>query len=146
METHKTHDQFFRIESGLGEVEIDGTRQKVKQGDGLIVPAGAKHNLINTGDKSLHLYTIYPLPNQIDKLVQDTKAEAEPRTKRSTGLPANRAFLQLSLPSMDDPLRLVTLAAWPRGFFQNGQSDHRAARPVGQSFGKPWRLCEGDPV
>jgi len=145
-ETHRTHGQFFRIESGLGEVEIDGTRPKVKEDVGLIVPAGAKHNLITTGDKSLHLCTICSPPNHIDKLVKDTRAEAEPRTNRSTGLPANRALLQLSLPSMDDPLRLVALAAWPGCFLQSGQSDHRAARPVGQSFGKPWRLCEGDPV
>lgn len=77
METHATHDQFFRIEKGHGEVEIDGVRQKIKCGDGLIVPAGAKHNVINTGDKSLRLYTIYGPPNHIDKLLEQTKAEAE---------------------------------------------------------------------
>jgi mannose-6-phosphate isomerase-like protein (cupin superfamily) len=76
METHATHDQFFRIEKGHGEVVIDGVRQKIKGGDGLIVPAGAKHNVINTGDKSLQLYTIYGPPNHIDKLAEQTKAEA----------------------------------------------------------------------
>jgi mannose-6-phosphate isomerase-like protein (cupin superfamily) len=77
METHATHDQFFRIEKGHGEVVIDGLRHKIKGGDGLIVPAGAKHNLINTGDKPLRLYTIYGPPNHVDKLVEKTKAEAE---------------------------------------------------------------------
>lgn len=77
METHATHDQFFRIEKGRGEVVIDGVRHPVKDGDGLIIPAGAKHNLTNTGDKPLHLYTIYAPPNHIDKLVEHTKAEAE---------------------------------------------------------------------
>ncbi|PJF08866.1 cupin domain-containing protein [Pseudorhodobacter sp. MZDSW-24AT] len=77
METHATHDQFFRIEKGHGEVVIDGVRQKIKSGDGLIVPAGAKHNLVNTGDNRLRLYTIYGPPNHIDKLLEDTKAEAE---------------------------------------------------------------------
>jgi len=77
METHATHDQFFRIEKGEGEVVIDGVSHKIKGGDGLIVPAGAKHNLVNTGDTSLLLYTIYGPPNHIDKLVQETKAEAE---------------------------------------------------------------------
>jgi mannose-6-phosphate isomerase-like protein (cupin superfamily) len=77
METHATHDQFFRIEIGQGEVVIDGVSHKIKGGDGLIVPAGAKHNLVNTGDKSLRLYTIYGPPNHIDKLVENTKAEAE---------------------------------------------------------------------
>lgn len=76
METHATHDQFFRIEKGHGEVVIDGVRHKIKGGDGLIVPAGAKHNLVNTGEKTLRLYTIYGPPNHIDKLVEDTKAEA----------------------------------------------------------------------
>lgn len=77
METHATHDQFFRIEKGHGEVVIDGVRHKVKGGDGLIVPAGAKHNLVNTGEKPLRLYTIYGPPNHVDKLLQETKAEAE---------------------------------------------------------------------
>lgn len=77
METHATHDQFFRIEKGHGEVVIDGLRHKIKGGDGLIIPAGAKHNLINTGDKPLRLYTIYGPPNHVDKLVEQTKAEAE---------------------------------------------------------------------
>ncbi|MCB6180136.1 cupin domain-containing protein [Rhodobacter sp. Har01] len=77
METHATHDQFFRIEKGEGEVVIDGVSHKIKGGDGLIVPAGAKHNLVNTGDTSLRLYTIYGPPNHIDRLVEATKAEAE---------------------------------------------------------------------
>ena len=45
METHATHDQFFRIEKGHGEVVIDGVRHKIKGGDALVVPAGAKHNV-----------------------------------------------------------------------------------------------------
>jgi mannose-6-phosphate isomerase-like protein (cupin superfamily) len=77
VETHFTHDQFFRIEQGKGEVIIDGARQGIKDGDGLIVPAGAEHNLINTGDGPLRLYTIYAPPNHIDKLVEQTKAEAD---------------------------------------------------------------------
>jgi mannose-6-phosphate isomerase-like protein (cupin superfamily) len=81
METHATHDQFFRIEKGHGAVEIDGTRHKIKAGDGMIVPAGAKHNLINTGDKSLRLYTIYGPPNHIDKLVQKKKSDAMASTE-----------------------------------------------------------------
>jgi mannose-6-phosphate isomerase-like protein (cupin superfamily) len=76
METHATHDQFFRIEKGKGEVEIDGVTHKVKGGDGIIVPAGARHNLTNTGDKPLRLYTIYGPPNHLDKLDQPKKADA----------------------------------------------------------------------
>ncbi|MFN3844238.1 MAG: cupin domain-containing protein [Paracoccaceae bacterium] len=77
LETHKTHDQFFRIEKGEGTAVINGVTHKVKDGDCVIVPAGAVHNLTNTGDKPLHLYTLYGPPNHIDHLVQKKKAEAE---------------------------------------------------------------------
>ncbi len=86
METHATHDQFFRIEKGHGEIVIDGARQKIKGGDGLVVPAGAKHNLVNTGDKRLRLYTIYGPPNHIDQLVEETKAEADASSEVFTGV------------------------------------------------------------
>ncbi len=75
-ETHTTHDQFFRIEKGRGEIVIDGATTPVKSGDGIIVPAGALHNLKNTGDKPLRLYTLYGSPNHIDQLVQANKSMA----------------------------------------------------------------------
>ena len=54
-EDHVDHDQFFRVEKGegKGKVWIDGERTKIKSDDAIIVPAGAKHNIVNTGDKSL---------------------------------------------------------------------------------------------
>ncbi len=76
VEKHTTHDQFFRIEKGQGEVVIDGKTHKVKSGDCIIVPAGAEHNLSNTGEKSLRIYTLYGPPNHVDALVQASKAEA----------------------------------------------------------------------
>ncbi|MFN3844877.1 MAG: cupin domain-containing protein [Paracoccaceae bacterium] len=76
-ETHATHDQFFRIEKGNGAALIDGVTHQVKDGDCIIAPAGAVHNLTNTGDKPLLLYTVYGPPNHIDHLVQKTKADAE---------------------------------------------------------------------
>jgi mannose-6-phosphate isomerase-like protein (cupin superfamily) len=75
-EVHKDRDQFFRIEKGRGEIVIDGTTHKVKGDDAIVVPAGSRHNLINTGEKSLKLYTIYGPPNHLDQLIQVTKAEA----------------------------------------------------------------------
>jgi len=75
-EVHEDRDQFFRIEEGEGEVVIDGARTKVEGDDAVIVPAGARHNLINTGDEPLLLYTIYAPPEHRDGLVQKTKAEA----------------------------------------------------------------------
>lgn len=85
-ETHKTHDQFFRIEKGHGEVEIDGTRSKVKSGSAIIVPAGALHNLTNTGDKLLRMYTIYSPPNHIDGLLEQRKADALASTEVFDGV------------------------------------------------------------
>ena len=76
-EVHDTHDQFFRFEKGKGEVWIDGQKHKVKADVGVIVPAGARHNVINTGDKPLKLYTLYGPPEHRDGVVRATKAEAE---------------------------------------------------------------------
>lgn len=74
---HKDRDQFFRIEKGKGEVWIDGKRSKIKRDDAVLVPAGARHNIIYTGDKPLRLYTLYAPPEHRDGTVQKTKAEAE---------------------------------------------------------------------
>ena len=76
-EVHDDHDQFFRIETGTGEVLIDGTTRPIKGDDGIIVPAGARHNVTNTGDEVLTLYTIYGPPEHRDGVVHKTKAEAE---------------------------------------------------------------------
>jgi mannose-6-phosphate isomerase-like protein (cupin superfamily) len=75
-EVHNDRDQFFRVEKGKGEIVIDGTTHKIKSDDAIVVPAGARHNLINTGEKPLKLYTLYGPPNHLDQLVQVTKAEA----------------------------------------------------------------------
>lgn len=87
-ETHTTHDQFFRIESGQGEIVIDGNATPVKGGDGIIVPAGALHNLTNTGDQPLRLYTLYGPPNHIDHLVQNEKSDAEASHEVFDGVPS----------------------------------------------------------
>lgn len=77
-ETHKNVDQFFRFESGSGKCIIDGHEYNVKSNDVLIVPAGAKHNIINTDSReTLKLYTIYTPPNHKDGIVRATKEEAE---------------------------------------------------------------------
>jgi mannose-6-phosphate isomerase-like protein (cupin superfamily) len=93
-ETHATHDQFFRIEKGRGEIVIDGTTTQVKGGDGIIVPAGALHNLKNIGDKPLRLYTLYGPPNHIDHLVQGEKSQAEASHEVFDGVPTERSAPQ----------------------------------------------------
>src|SRR3546814_11479248 len=77
LEIHDDRDQFFRVEKGSGEVLIDGVRTAIKGDDGIIVPAGAQHNIVNTGDKLLQLYTIYGPPEQIDGTIPRTQADAE---------------------------------------------------------------------
>jgi mannose-6-phosphate isomerase-like protein (cupin superfamily) len=77
MEVHEDNDQFFRIDSGEGKVVISGTAHAIKDGDGIIVPAGAEHNVINTSPvKDLRLYTIYSPPHHKDGTVHHTKEEA----------------------------------------------------------------------
>jgi mannose-6-phosphate isomerase-like protein (cupin superfamily) len=76
-EVHAEHDQFFRVEKGKGEVLIDGKRTKIKSGDAVLVPAGARHNVINTGRKPMKLYTLYGPPEHRDQVVRATKAKAE---------------------------------------------------------------------
>lgn len=75
-EVHADRDQFFRIETGAGEVWIDGVRTPIKDDDGIVVPAGARHNIINTGGEPLKLYTLYGPPEHRDGVVHATRTEA----------------------------------------------------------------------
>lgn len=75
-EVHDDRDQFFRFEAGEGEVEIDGTTHRVAADFGVIVPAGARHNVRNVGAVPLKLYTIYGPPEHRRDVVQATKADA----------------------------------------------------------------------
>jgi len=91
METHDDVDQFFRFEEGEGEVLIDATRHIVKDGSGVIVPCGAKHNVINTSrTRNLKLYTIYSPPEHQDKVVRRTKLEATTRPEEYDGKPTEK--------------------------------------------------------
>ena len=76
-EVHEDRDQFFRIEGGQGEVLIDGTWTKFSDDWAIVVPAGARHNVRNTGKAPLKLYTIYAPPEHVDGTVHRTKADAE---------------------------------------------------------------------
>jgi mannose-6-phosphate isomerase-like protein (cupin superfamily) len=75
-EVHKL-DQFFRVEAGTGEAVLDGARTAIRAGFALVIPAGANHNIINTGSDPLKLYTLYAPPNHRDGVVHPTRAEAE---------------------------------------------------------------------
>jgi pimeloyl-ACP methyl ester carboxylesterase/mannose-6-phosphate isomerase-like protein (cupin superfamily) len=75
-EVHPATDQFFRIEGGKGELWIDGRRTPVEEDMAIVVPAGARHNLKNTGHKPLKLYTVDAPPQHPDGTVHRTKSDA----------------------------------------------------------------------
>jgi len=76
LEAHGGHDQFIRVEKGTGYVELDGKRHELEDGSAVVIPSGAKHNVVNTsGSEALRLYTLYRPPEHPDGTVQHTKAD-----------------------------------------------------------------------
>lgn len=76
-EVHDKVDQFLRVESGEGKAVLDGEETALSDGFCVVVPAGARHNLINTSaTQVLKLYTIYSPANHLDGTIHKTKAEA----------------------------------------------------------------------
>ncbi|MFA5791674.1 MAG: cupin domain-containing protein [Candidatus Paceibacterota bacterium] len=77
MEVHNENDQFFRFEAGSGKVLINGNEYLVSDGDVVVVPKGAEHNVINTSEsEDLKLYTIYSPAHHKDGIVRATRDEA----------------------------------------------------------------------
>jgi mannose-6-phosphate isomerase-like protein (cupin superfamily) len=77
-EVHKDIDQFFRVEKGTGKFVANGVSKDIKDGDAFIIPAGTKHNVINTSSSEpLKVYTIYSPPHHPPGTVEKTKADAE---------------------------------------------------------------------
>lgn len=76
-EVHDDRDQFFRVEAGSGEILIDGVVSSVEADMAMIVPAGARHNVMNTGTEPLKLYTLYAPPEHRHGTVHVTKADAD---------------------------------------------------------------------
>jgi mannose-6-phosphate isomerase-like protein (cupin superfamily) len=71
-------DQFIRCESGQGKAILNGIEHTISDGFAVVVPAGVKHNIINTSsDKPLKLYTLYSPPNHRDNVIHQTKKQAE---------------------------------------------------------------------
>lgn len=87
-EVHADRDQFFLVEKGKGQVVIEGTTHKIDSEDAIVVPAGSRHNLINTGDSPLKLYTLYAPPNHLDYLIQSTKSQAGASKETFAGVTA----------------------------------------------------------
>jgi mannose-6-phosphate isomerase-like protein (cupin superfamily) len=80
-------DQFIRCESGEGKAILDGVAHAITDGSAVVVPSGARHNIVNTSsDKPLRLYTVYSPPNHRDGIVHATKASAEGDEEHFDGL------------------------------------------------------------
>ena len=75
-EIHEDGDQFFRVEEGTGEVWIDGMRRTITSDTAILIPAGARHNVKNTGREPLKVYTLYGPPEHKDQTVHKTKQDA----------------------------------------------------------------------
>lgn len=75
-EVHSEIDQFIRVEQGRGQAIIDSVRHEIEDDSAVVVPAGARHNVVNTGAEPLKLYTVYGPPEHRDGVVRASKAEA----------------------------------------------------------------------
>ena len=76
-EVHEDTDQILTFVSGTGEAQVSGRKKKVAAGDLVAVPAGTKHNFLNTGPNPLVLYTVYGPPEHAEGAVHKTKEEAD---------------------------------------------------------------------
>src|SRR5512133_779169 len=75
-ETHHL-DQFLRIEAGTGKAILYGVETEIADGSAIVVPAGCRHNFVNTSSTDpLKLYTVYSPPEHVDGTIRATKADA----------------------------------------------------------------------
>ena len=79
-------DQFLRVEKGTGKAVLNAVSHDLTDGSVVVVPTGTKHNIINTGNDSMKLYTLYMPPHHRDGVVHKTKAEAEADNEHFDGV------------------------------------------------------------
>lgn len=84
-EIHAYDDQFFRIDQGRGEVQINGVRAPITDKSGIIVPAGALHDIVNTGDRPMRLHSLSAPPQHQMHTVRNSKADADAATEYFDG-------------------------------------------------------------
>ncbi|MBP6866606.1 MAG: cupin domain-containing protein [Candidatus Pacebacteria bacterium] len=84
-EVHEDVDQFFRVEKGNGVAILTDVSNDISDGSIVLVPAGVKHNIINTGSEAMKLYTLYMPAHHRDGVIHKTKAEAEADTEHFDG-------------------------------------------------------------
>ncbi|MBP9821548.1 MAG: cupin domain-containing protein [Candidatus Pacebacteria bacterium] len=81
LETHAHTDQFLRVEQGAGKAILDGVEYEVSDDFAIIIPAGTEHNIVNTGDVPMKLYSIYTPPEHPAGTIDKTQADAMAREK-----------------------------------------------------------------
>lgn len=84
LETHYENDQFFRFETGNWKCIVNDNEYDVADWDVVIIPAWSKHNIINTWDDDLKMYTIYATPHHKDWIIHETKEIAEEAEENGT--------------------------------------------------------------
>ena len=129
-EVHPDRDQYFRVEKGKGDVWIDGTRTKIRKNSAMIVPAGARHNVLNTGGKVLRLATIYAPPEHKDAVVHLTKADAQASEEHFDGVltePKAKQRSRQTKPAGKKPAKAKT-AANPTA--KTAKTAKKAAKPA----------------
>jgi mannose-6-phosphate isomerase-like protein (cupin superfamily) len=86
-----TLDQFFRVETGTGDAVINGVRTPIRAGFAVLVPAGTRHNIINSGKEPMKLYTLYAPPNHRDGTIHATRKAAEADDEHFDGTTTEQA-------------------------------------------------------
>lgn len=79
METHVNITQFLRVEEGSGKAILEDDEVEISDGFSIVVPAGKKHNVVNTGDTDLKLYSLYTPPEHKHGIIHETKQVADER-------------------------------------------------------------------
>ncbi|MES2623374.1 MAG: cupin domain-containing protein [Patescibacteria group bacterium] len=80
-ETHPHVEQTLYIESGNGKAVLDGEETEITAGSVVVVAPGVKHNILNTGESALKIWTVYAPANHIDGRIHETKADADADTE-----------------------------------------------------------------
>lgn len=76
VETHDNADQFVRIEAGTGQVVLNDQVRPIRDGSAVVIPAGTRHNIVNTGSTPLKIYVVYSTPLHPPGTVERTRADA----------------------------------------------------------------------
>lgn len=86
LEIHEDTDQFLRVEQGEGKIVLDGKERPFEEDDAAVIPAGTRHNIINTSDdEPLKLYTIYAPPTHAEGTIHESKADADAAETKEKG-------------------------------------------------------------